>query len=882
MKKRSSERTVADLAHLTRFMSGLHEDQRKLREIQSVYDNLTLLGQLLCAGTDITSMRSDFNELAAELLDQLARELRKKAVRSLGSDARVAIDILVRNLFERTADIGFLATDADVRAFAEDVERDAHTARDRARIAALVERFDEYVKKYSVYHNIILLAPDGRVLAQLDRANSVTESHDPLIAEALATNEAYVEVFRKSDLLPAEDAPLIYAYRVMSADGSHPVGVLCLCFRFHDECLRIFDGLIDDDDWTVITLLDRDGRVIASSDPYQFPVGAVLERCDGDEARIVRFAGREYLATTRATQGYQGYMGPGWVGHALAPLNHAFEMAVAHELEAVPQELRQSVLTTTTLFSQALRDIPLRATRIQRELNRAVWNGTLWLTRDAHALNGSFAKVLLWEIGSTGVRTRNVFSESTTNLYETVVSSVLYDCTAQAALAMDIMDRNLYERANDCRWWALTGDFRESLAAGRAFEPEVRDRLTAILKTINGLYTVYSNLIVFDAKARVVAVSNPAYADMVGQTLHADWVRESLSLPGTQSYCVSEFAPSPLYGGQSTYVYSAAIREPGPSGQPVGGIAIVFDATPQFVAMLRDALPRTEDGQIVEGAIAVFAERDGRVIASTDEALPIGARLDIGRDFFDLPAGEGRANIVAWNGRYYAVGSRMSSGYREYKSAQDAYRNDVVALVLVPLSDRLATREERERPDAGSGQYMTRPVGAGDALEIATFYIGGSWYGLRADHVIEAADLCTITPVPGMPAWVRGCTMYQGHPISVFDLTPLLPDQPKLRGTGQLVVLGLPEQDLRFGILVDELGDIPEIPLSRIDPVPAMLGQSGSSMTESLVRPDPGAPGRDILVVLSLEAIMRRLATAGAAATRGGDTGALLPRAAVA
>ena len=77
-------------------------------------------------------------------------------------------------------------------------------------------------------------------------------------------------------------------------------------------------------------------------------------------------------------------------------------------------------------------------------------------------------------------------------------------------------------------------------------------------------------------------------------------------------------------------------------------------------------------------------------------------------------------------------------------------------------------------------------------------------------------------------------------------------------------------------------GDIPEIPLSRIDPVPAMLGQSGSSMTESLVRPDPGAPGRDILVVLSLEAIMRRLATAGAAATRGGDTGALLPRAAVA
>ncbi|MDX5445932.1 MAG: chemotaxis protein CheW [Zoogloeaceae bacterium] len=877
MNRRQSGRSAADLGHLTRFMSGLHEDQRKLREIQAVYDNLTLLGQLLCAGTDITGMRSDFNDLAAELLDQLARELRKKAVRSLGSDARVAIDILVRNLFERTADIGFLATDEDVRAFAEDVERDAHTARDRGRVTALVERFDEYVKKYSVYHNIILLAPDGKLLAQLDRDNPVTESKDRLIREALDTSQAYVEVFRKSDLLPVEDSPLIYAYRVMSADGTHPVGVLCLCFRFQDECVRIFEGLLAEDDWTVVTLLDDDGKVIASSDPYQFPVGAKLERCEGDEARIVRFAGREYLATTRASQGYQGYAGPGWVGHALAPLNHAFEMAVAHELEAVPDKLREGVLATTTLFSKALRDIPVRATSIQRELNRAVWNGTLWLTRDAHALNGSFAKVLLWEIGSTGVRTRNVFSESTTNLYETVVSSVLYDCSAQAALAMDIMDRNLYERANDCRWWALTSTFRESLAAGRAFEPAERERLTNILKTINGLYTVYSNLLVFDAQARVVAVSNPAYADRVGETLHADWVRETLSLPDTQSYCVSDFAPSALYAGQSTYVYTAAIRSPDVDAEAVGGIAIVFDSTPQFIAMLRDALPRTEEGKIVDGAIAVFAERDGRVLASTDESLPIGSRLDIGRAFFELPAGESCANVVVLNGRYYAVGSRMSAGYREYKSAEDAYRNDVVALVLVPLSDSVVAAGAGEDRHGASGQYMTRPAGAEDALEIATFYIGGSWYGVRATHVVEAADRCSITPVPGMPPWVRGCTMYQGRPISVFDLTPLLPGKPGLKGEGQLVVLGMPEQDLRFGILVDELGDIPEIPVGRIDPVPALLGQSGTSMTESLVRPDPAAPGRDILVVLSLEAIMRRLATATATPRGSGEVSILPP-----
>ncbi|MDQ7068951.1 MAG: hypothetical protein Q9M40_13855 [Sulfurimonas sp.] len=32
-------------------------------------------------------------------------------------------------------------------------------------------------------------------------------------------------------------------------------------------------------------------------------------------------------------------------------------------------------------------------------------------------------------------------------------------------LAIDIMDRNLYERANDSRWWALTPLFIEELSS---------------------------------------------------------------------------------------------------------------------------------------------------------------------------------------------------------------------------------------------------------------------------------------------------------------------------------------------------------------------------------------------------------------------------------
>lgn len=857
MKKRPAAHATS-IAYLSEFMRGLREDQTRLNEIQTVYDNLTLLGQLLCAGTDITRMRDDFKSLADVLLTELAHELRKKASLDLRSSARVAIDILVRNLFERTADIGFLATDSEVRSYAELAGRhDVEPATVAGQRATLQARFDEYVRKYSVYHDIILLAPDGRVLARLDASNTATASPDPLVAQSITTDAAYVETFRATDLLPREAAPLIYSYRVTSEDGSRVLGVLCLCFRLEDECRRIFDGLLGKDDWRVITLLAPDGRVIASSDPYQFPAGARLERADGEECRIVRFAGREYLATTCASHGYQGYAGPGWLGHALAPLNHAFEMAPAGELEGVARELREGVLDTTTLFAPELRDIPLRAASIQRELNRAVWNGNVWLSRDRGAFNTAFAKVLLWEIGSTGMKTRSVFSDSTTNLYETVVSSVLADCSAKAALAIDIMDRNLYERANDCRWWALTGAFRTALASGSP----ARDALTGILRTINGLYTVYANLLVFDAAGQVLAVSNPGYQDMVGQPLGAEWVRRTLALPDSQHYCVSAFAPTPLYGGLPTYVYSAAIRAPGDAGETVGGIAIVFDAAPQFVAMLEDALPRQEDGRIIDGAFAVFAERDGRIVASTDPRRPAGTQLSLDRAFLAIGRGERHLDIVELDGRYYAVGAHMSAGYREYKGEGDSYRNDIAALVFVPLSDRVLRPDERPalNTPAHSVAYGQRQTGGEDAVEVATFHIGDSWYGIRSSCVVEAIDAARITTVPGMPEWVHGCIMHNGQPITLIDMARLLHRSPTVpRAAQQIVVVQVAERGVRFGLLVDALGSIPEIAAHRIEPVPTMLAH-GNTMAESLVKPHPDDPEHRILIILSPERVLLRL-----------------------
>ena len=91
---------------------------------------------------------------------------------------------------------------------------------------------------------------------------------------------------------------------------------------------------------------------------------------------------------------------------------------------------------------------------------------------------------------------------------------------------------------------------------------------------------------------------------------------------------VSEFTPSSLYDGRPTYIYGAAIRS-AQHQQAVGGVAIVFDAEPQFAAMLKDALPRDSAGDVRHGAFGVFVDPGGRVIACSDERFGSGERLPI-------------------------------------------------------------------------------------------------------------------------------------------------------------------------------------------------------------------------------------------------------------
>jgi hypothetical protein len=117
-----------------------------------------------------------------------------------------------------------------------------------------------------------------------------------------------------------------------------------------------------------------------------------------------------------------------------------------------------------------LQSILTRAQETAADLRLVLFNGKVTETgvRDVAAL-----RVVLDQIGLAGTRTLELFDRAIGSLTELLESGLQAQVLAQARLAVSILDRNLYERANDCRWWALNGVFCQTLQAVAAGHKEV-------------------------------------------------------------------------------------------------------------------------------------------------------------------------------------------------------------------------------------------------------------------------------------------------------------------------------------------------------------------------------------------------------------------------
>lgn len=646
------------------YMPFVQRCKQEFYELGVWWSRVALTGKINSRGIatnlldNMEQTKQQFESLQQQLITNLIREKQGKLRQELGARAQMTLDLLIRNLYERTADVGFLATDQAIRDFMQEPTP--------AGKEALHNRLQAYVAKYTVYDDLLLLTPDGRVCLQLQQDQQRVLSSDPLIQAACSQPRQWQEVFRASDLQQGKSAAHLFACSIHLTDekNSPLLGVLCLSFDFTNEIKVLIDQLAAPGQ--LLALIDAKERIVASNHPEKLPIGQMFkaELCPG--LYLLSWQNEQYLARSVITKGYEGYYGLPWVMHVMQPLKHSFQ--------DVAQQLAEENSLICHHPDHSLVRIRSQALQITEDLSLAVLNGQILAARQQAV---EFVPVLN-EIRGIGLQTQQVFQRSITTLQQTVAESQCSDVRFRACTAIDIMDRNLYERANDVRWWALTHSFREALASGRPDQESVR-QLTSTLAYINRLYTVYTSLLLFDAGGRVVATSTTEHREWIGKPVPAPLL-SALKVPHSQAYAVTPFESTPLYDDRPTYIYLSSIMAPD-SERCVGGLALVFDSEPQFRQMLVDSLPQDAEGQPLEGCWGVFSTPQGQVLASTHVDYPVGSLLKPRIPIATL--GEEAQGInLQLNQRPCAVGYARSRGYREYKIC-DGYKNDLLAQIVL-------------------------------------------------------------------------------------------------------------------------------------------------------------------------------------------------------
>lgn len=193
--------------------------------------------------------------------------------------------------------------------------------------------------------------------------------------------------------------------------------------------------------------------------------------------------------------------------------------------------------------------------------------------------------------------------------------------------AIELIDRNLYERTCDVRWWATDSAVVDCAATpAPAAVAHVSDRLAVIL----GAYTVYLDLWLCDLNGDVIANGRADRFRVTGQNVaNTKWFREARGLRSGDDYVAGDVECQPLLSNAQVATYCASVREGGKAnGRPTGVLAIHFDWEPQARAIVQGVRVGAADRArvlLVDSSFRVIAASDGQGMLSERISLALGS-----------------------------------------------------------------------------------------------------------------------------------------------------------------------------------------------------------------------------------------------------------------
>lgn len=260
-------------------------------------------------------------ELRTEVLQEiqaqtsvLQKQFDEKEHTRLSEMSQTLVQLIVRNLYERTADVRWWATDTALHECLQDINE--------ARIAFATERLGLINRFYSVYLNLVMVDPAGKVIAcskpdEFAGALGADIANVGWVRNALVTSSGddYVvdDIFR----CPLHQNKMVATYATAVREGGKingkVLGALGVFFDWDEQarCIVQDEPNLTAEEWkkSRVLLLDNNMRIIAASDNQGLLSQFQLNHQGQQKGTYTQ---KDELISFAKTIGYEEYDGLGW------------------------------------------------------------------------------------------------------------------------------------------------------------------------------------------------------------------------------------------------------------------------------------------------------------------------------------------------------------------------------------------------------------------------------------------------------------------------------------------------------------------------------------------------------------------------------------------
>lgn len=287
-------------------------------------------------------------------------------------------------------------------------------------------------------------------------------------------------------------------------------------------------------------------------------------------------------------------------------------MTSAPSLGAIARETRDAAritFATVDRIAQITRQMNVLGLNARIEAARVGQQGAGFalVAEEVRKVSGEIGEIAS-ELGETLKARLSRLEQMVEGLSDDATGTRLVDL---AFSAIDVMDRNLYERSCDVRWWATDADLVRAATSGAAGDAA---QASARLGVILDAYTVYSDIWLVGFDGRILCNGRPRAHRVAGRDVSREpWFGLALQVADGGDFVAGDVAQSDLLGGGATMAWATPVRAEGQAkGRPKGVLVTQFDWGPQAAAVL-DGL---RFGEAAEQMQAYLTDQTGRILAA--------------------------------------------------------------------------------------------------------------------------------------------------------------------------------------------------------------------------------------------------------------------------